>query len=143
MSIQTFTTCLSSLSPIPEEVTLKQFWEIEDLPQSHYFTKKEQACEQHFQQTTTRIEDGLFIVKLPFKEDAILLDDYFEQASVASKHFSTDSPKTRASILDTQTSSKNFWILDTKRKSRSPKSLSNPASFSICHTTVSSRNPAR
>ena len=93
VSIQTFTTCLSSFSPFPEEVTLKKFWEIEDLPQSHHFTKEEQACEQHFQQTTTRNEDGLFIVKLPFKEDAILLDDSFQQTSVASKHFSTEYQK--------------------------------------------------
>ena len=65
--IQTFTTCLTSLSSIPGEKTPKKFWDIEHLPQSHHFTKEEQACEQHFQQTTTRNEDGLFIVNLPFK----------------------------------------------------------------------------
>ena len=80
VSIQTITTCLSSLSSIPEEETLKKFWEIEDLPQSHHFTKEEQAREQHFQLTTTRNEDGLFIVKQPFKEDAIPLGDSFQQA---------------------------------------------------------------
>ena len=80
VSIQALTTCLSSMSSIPEEETLKKFWEIEDLPQGHHFTKEEQACEQHFQQTTTRNEDGLFIVKLPFKEDAIPLGDSFQQA---------------------------------------------------------------
>ena len=80
VSIQTLTTCLSSLNSIPEEETLMKFWEIEDLPQSHHFTKEEQACEQHFQLTTTRNEDGLFIVKLPFKEDAIPLGDSFQQA---------------------------------------------------------------
>ena len=80
MSIQSLTTCLSSLSLIPEEETLKKFWEIEDLPQSHHFTKEEQACEHHFQLTTTRNEVALFIVKLPFKEDAIPLGDTFQQA---------------------------------------------------------------
>ena len=81
VSIQTLTTCLSSLSSIPEEETLKMFFlVIEDLPQGHRFTREEQACEQHFQQTTTRNEDGLFIVKLPSKEDAIPLGDSFQQA---------------------------------------------------------------
>ena len=80
VSIQTLTTCLSSLSSIPEDETLKKFWEIEDLSQSHHFTNEEQACEQHFQLTTTWNEDGLFIVKLPFKEDAIPLGDSFQQA---------------------------------------------------------------
>ena len=80
VSIQTLTTCLSSLSSIPEEETLKKCWEIEDLPQGHHFTKEEHACEQHLQQTTTRNEDGLFIVKLPFKEDTIPLGDSFRQA---------------------------------------------------------------
>ena len=75
MSIQTLTTCLKSLSSIPEEETLKKFWEIEDRSPGHHFTKEEQAYEQHFQQTTARKEDGLFIVKLPFKEDAIPIGD--------------------------------------------------------------------
>ena len=48
VSIQTLTTCLSSLSSIPEEETLKNFWEIEDLPQSHHFTKEEQAANNTF-----------------------------------------------------------------------------------------------
>ena len=47
VSIQTFTTCLSSLSSNPEKETLRKFWEIEDLPQCHHFTKEEQACEQN------------------------------------------------------------------------------------------------
>ena len=80
VSIQTLTTCLSSLSSTPEEEILMRFWEIEDLPQSHHFTKEEQAREQHFQQTTTRNEDGLFIARLPFKEDALPLGDSFQQA---------------------------------------------------------------
>jgi hypothetical protein len=143
VSIQTLTTCLSSLSWIPAEDTLKKFWEIQDLPQSHHFTKEEQACEQHFQQTTRRNEDGSFIVKLPFKENAIPLGDSFQQANVALKHFSTASPKIRASILDTQPSSKNFWIWDTWKQSRNLKSQLHPASHSTFHTTVFSRNPAR
>ena len=80
VSIQTLTTYLSLLSSIPEKETLKKFWKIEDLPQSHPFTKEEQTCEQHFQQTTTRNGDGLLIVKLPFKEDATHLGDSFQQA---------------------------------------------------------------
>ena len=42
--------------------------------------KKEQACEEHFQRTTKRNQDGQFVVKLPFKENATLLGDSFQQA---------------------------------------------------------------
>ena len=84
VSIQTLTTCRSSLCSIPEEETLRKCWEIEDLPQGNHFTKEEQTCEQHIQQTTTRNENGLFIVKLLFKKDAIPLGDAFHQANVAS-----------------------------------------------------------
>ena len=119
------------------------FWKIKDRPQSHHFTKEEEACEQHFQQTTTRNEDGLFIVKLPFKEDAIPLGYSFEQAKRRLETLLYRLSKPRASVLDTQPSSKNFWILNTWIKSRSPKSRKHPASLSTCHTTVSSRNSAR
>ena len=114
-----------------------------EFPQSYHLTKDERACEQHFQQTTTRIEAGLFFVKLPFKEDVIPLGDSFQQAKRRRKHFSTASPKTRASIPETKLSSKSFWILDTWRKSRSPKSQWHPASHSTCHTTKSLKNPTR
>ena len=70
------------MSSISGEESFKKFWEIEDLPQSHLFTKEEQACEQHFQQTTTLKEDGLFIVKLPSKEEPIPLGDSFQQAKL-------------------------------------------------------------
>ena len=73
VSFQTLTACLSSLSWIPEEETASP-------PQSHHLAKEEQACGQHFQQTTTRNDDGLFIVKLTFKEDATPLGDSFQQA---------------------------------------------------------------
>ena len=95
VSIETFTTCLSSLSSIPEEETLEKFREIEDLPQSHHFTKEEQACEHHFQLTTTRNEDGLFIVKLPFKENAIPRKSISSKLLVSSGNRSkTSSPST-------------------------------------------------
>ena len=67
--IQSLTTCFSSMKLITED-TLKKFWEIEELLQGRCFTKEEQACEEHFQRTTKRNQDGQFVVKLPFKENA-------------------------------------------------------------------------
>ena len=81
MPIQSLTTCFSSLTFNPEENDpLKRFWEIEELPQSHFFTKEEMDCEQHFTRTTKRNEHGQFVVKLPFKENAVPLGDSFQQA---------------------------------------------------------------
>ena len=116
VSIQTLTTCLSSLNSIPEEETLKKFWEIEDLPQSHHFTKEEQACEQHFQLTTTRNEDGLFIVKLPFKEDAIPLGDSFQQAKRRLETLLYRLSKNESLYTRYAAFIKDFWIWDTWKK---------------------------
>ena len=81
MPIQSLlTTCLSSIKIIPEEDTLKKFWEIEELPQSRHFTKEEQACDEHYQRMTKRNQEGQFVVKLPFKDNATLLGDSFQQA---------------------------------------------------------------
>ena len=77
--IQSLTTCFSSMKLIPED-TSKKFWEIEELPHSRHFTKEEQACEEHFQRTIKRNQNGQFVVKLPFKENATPLGDSFQQA---------------------------------------------------------------
>ena len=74
------TTCFSSMELIPEEDTLKKFWEIQKLPQSRHFIEEEQACEEHSRRTTKRNQERHFVVKLPFKDNATPLGDSFQQA---------------------------------------------------------------
>ena len=50
---------------------LKQFWELEEIPKGRQFSKEEEACEQHFV-NTTKYQDNRFTVKLPFKQDCQL-----------------------------------------------------------------------
>ncbi|CAK9827469.1 hypothetical protein ANTRET_LOCUS5158 [Anthophora retusa] len=47
---------------------LSRFWEIEEGPQKQYLSKSEATCEEHFQKTTTRNEQGRYVVALPFNE---------------------------------------------------------------------------
>ncbi|CAG7727908.1 unnamed protein product, partial [Allacma fusca] len=49
---------------------LVRFWQVEHLHSDQVLTKEEQACENHFRQTTTRLEDGSYQTQLPFKEEA-------------------------------------------------------------------------
>ena len=51
------------------------------LPHSRHFTKQELACEEHFQRKTKLNQDGQFVVKLPFKENATPLGDSIQQAN--------------------------------------------------------------
>ncbi|XP_064074465.1 uncharacterized protein LOC113394292 [Vanessa tameamea] len=55
---------------VKEDDLLKKFWEIEREPDaiSKKFTKEELKCEQFFEATTTRDNEGRYVVQLPFKE---------------------------------------------------------------------------
>ena len=48
--------------------TMKQFWELESIPEASSFSSEEQRCEEYFSQTYTRDPEGRFIVRYPFKE---------------------------------------------------------------------------
>ncbi|CAG7632968.1 unnamed protein product [Allacma fusca] len=50
---------------------VKRFWEIEELPASLHMSPEEKACEECFLSTTTRTDDGRYIVRLPFKSNAV------------------------------------------------------------------------
>ena len=43
-------------------------------------TEEQELCEKHFLDTTRRIEDGRFKVRLPFKSDAKVLGNSYEVA---------------------------------------------------------------
>ncbi|XP_011690496.1 PREDICTED: uncharacterized protein LOC105451622 [Wasmannia auropunctata] len=50
------------------EQSLRQFWEIEEIPRQAALAPEEQLCETHFITTHTRSPDGRYCVRLPFKE---------------------------------------------------------------------------
>lgn len=57
---------------IREDQLLKQFWELETEPNNIFqkkLTKEEIKCEKIFKSTTTRDNDGRYVVKLPFKTE--------------------------------------------------------------------------
>ncbi|KAG7191168.1 hypothetical protein KM043_013964 [Ampulex compressa] len=50
--------------------TLRNFWELEEVPQRCSFSPEEDQCESHFQNTHFRLPDRRYIVRLPVKFDA-------------------------------------------------------------------------
>ncbi|XP_045767032.1 uncharacterized protein LOC123868524 [Maniola jurtina] len=56
---------------VKEDEILKQFWEMENEPNSivKNLSKEEERCEEYYNSTTVRDEDGRYIVKLPFKNE--------------------------------------------------------------------------
>lgn len=49
--------------------TVRQFWEIEEIPPPHVTcSPDEKCCDEHFEQTFTREPSGRFTVRLPLKE---------------------------------------------------------------------------
>ena len=61
------------------KIVLK-FWELEQVPVCSKFTEDQELCEEHFLDTTRRIEDGRFEVRLPFKSDPKVLRNSYEVA---------------------------------------------------------------
>lgn len=54
--------------------SVKRFWQQEDLfHQKQFLTSEEIACEEHFSQTHSRLPDGRYVVRLPFKSSPRLL----------------------------------------------------------------------
>ncbi|XP_011859699.1 PREDICTED: uncharacterized protein LOC105557140 [Vollenhovia emeryi] len=58
---------------------LSRFWELEDIPCSSrsLLSTEHHACEDHFQSTHSRDENGRYIVRLPFKDSRVL---WFDQS---------------------------------------------------------------
>ena len=48
---------------------LRKFWQIEEVPYASVLTEEGQECERQFIETTTRQEDGRYVVSFPFKSD--------------------------------------------------------------------------
>lgn len=49
--------------------SLRQFWELEQVPCRPARTEEESRCDEHFRRTHSRMRDGRYVVRLPFKSD--------------------------------------------------------------------------
>ncbi|CAG9138368.1 unnamed protein product [Plutella xylostella] len=69
---------------VKEDTFLKQFWEMENEPDSvkKQLTREEELCEERFKSTTKRDQNGRYVVRLPFKvEDPRMPIWWFERNS--------------------------------------------------------------
>jgi hypothetical protein len=62
------------------DAMLKRFWEVEDCGTESNFTTEEDQAEQHFVETHRRLEDGRYVVELPFKQGCPDLGDSKQMA---------------------------------------------------------------
>ncbi|XP_066590771.1 uncharacterized protein [Prorops nasuta] len=51
------------------EKTLRDFWELEEVPEVKPMSTEDSLCEQHFVDTVSRTPSGRFVVALPFRSD--------------------------------------------------------------------------
>ena len=60
---------------------LQNFWETEEIPFSpkNIWTKEEQECSKHYDDTTTHQSDVRFVVEMPFKKPTRTFGDSFKQ----------------------------------------------------------------
>lgn len=63
-------TTIESLSE-----SIKRFWETEDIPLQNELSTEEEECEQHFQATHNRDQNGRYVVELPLRESVNHLGD--------------------------------------------------------------------
>lgn len=62
-------TMVSHLDQINLDNALQRFWELESYGSSPMLTTEEKDCEDHFASTHHRLEDGRFMVELPFRQN--------------------------------------------------------------------------
>lgn len=63
---------------------LRQFWEIEEIPNVSIKSLEDEKCEKHFEDSHYRDEEGRFVVKLPFNDEKL---EFGESKSIAFKRF--------------------------------------------------------
>lgn len=64
---------------------MESFWSMEEGATTSCLSVEEVACEEHFQKTTKRSEDGRYIVRLPVKEN--ILDNLDNNRRTATRRF--------------------------------------------------------
>jgi len=80
-SMITSSTFFTTVNGPTVEKLLQKFWFIEEPRNNVTYTREEQVCVDHFNNTVTRSkENGRFIVKLPFRESSKVLGKSYEIA---------------------------------------------------------------
>jgi len=67
--VQTFTTAVELSEDELISTHLRMFWETEEVSYSKPLSDSDQYCQNLYASTTTRLQDGKYMVRLPFKED--------------------------------------------------------------------------
>nr|CAI5843366.1 unnamed protein product [Callosobruchus analis] len=79
IKISNKSTCLLSLNSLQDQI--EKFWMLEEISDSsNKYTKTEQFCEDNFVNTTSKNEEGRFIVSLPLKSNYAELGSNFDSA---------------------------------------------------------------
>ncbi|XP_060878125.1 uncharacterized protein LOC132950621 [Metopolophium dirhodum] len=77
----TSNTFFSAIDSEPTlENALQRFWLIEDVSDAPLYTIEERACQEYFNKTVIRNDEGRFVVHLPFRVDSIKLGGSYEIA---------------------------------------------------------------
>lgn len=77
---ENLTVCHTLVDVIDIDKSLRQFWELEEPKTESKLTPAEEECENHFKQTHMRLENGQYMVKLPFKTSSFELGDSYNAA---------------------------------------------------------------
>ncbi|XP_024886772.1 uncharacterized protein LOC112464165, partial [Temnothorax curvispinosus] len=64
------TSLHATVSPLVDD-ELRKFWELEEIPFTRPLTKEEEYCENLFVSSHYRRPNGRYVVRLPFKRDAV------------------------------------------------------------------------
>ncbi|XP_073811829.1 uncharacterized protein [Musca autumnalis] len=63
----TFTTVVSFCTAVEVYKLIEKFWKLEEPPNVLKYSPEEEFCEEVYKKTTRRLEDGRYVVSLPFK----------------------------------------------------------------------------
>lgn len=64
---------VSLITQINIDDELRKFWELEEIKDTPEMSAEDMECEKHFETTHTRMEDGRYVVALPFKKEIKML----------------------------------------------------------------------
>ncbi|XP_073820633.1 uncharacterized protein [Musca autumnalis] len=68
-TVSTFSTCVSYFSEISADNEISRFWEVENIPSRNAMSRSDTFCEDLYERSTTRDDEGRYVVSLPFKEE--------------------------------------------------------------------------
>ncbi|XP_037812758.1 uncharacterized protein LOC119604295 [Lucilia sericata] len=67
--IYSFSTCVGSTEDFTLDEIVRKFWEQEEIPSTRPASSEDEYCEKFYQQTTTRLPNGRYMVRLPFRQE--------------------------------------------------------------------------